>query len=107
MKVKRAYKVDVNGSITPLKDVEGKELSFKEMYPIIGCGTIEHVGLGKGIDMWIDEEGLLGPWVGNMKATQMYRDAYPHIDPKELFIVGTAIITDNTAKGGYIEKYGN
>ncbi len=105
MKVKRAYLISVEGEVSQLKDLEAKEIAFATMRPIIGCSTIEHVALGKGIDMWIDEEGLLKPWTGNEKATQMYRDAYKHVDPKELFIVGNAIITDNTAKGGYIEKY--
>ncbi len=100
MKTKKAWLVKVGGEVTRLPQIEGKELKLSECYPIIGCSTIEHVGLKKGVDMWIDEEGLFkNPPVLNWIATDLYRKAYPKIDPKELVIVGDVIITDNTKKG--------
>jgi hypothetical protein len=105
MKVKKAWLIDFYG-IERLPQLEGKELSLKAMYPIVGngCHTIEHVGLKKGVDMWVDEEGLLKDGnVINRIATGMYRAAYPHVDPAELGIVGRAIVTDNTKKGDYIK----
>ncbi len=103
MKIKKAFFVGTNGVIRRLESLEGKEMSFKEMYPIIGCDTIEHVGLKKGVDMWCDEEGLMkNDAVLNQNASLMYQAAYPHIDPKELGIVGNAIVTDNTKAGDYL-----
>lgn len=104
MKVSKAYYVGTSGSVLRLESLEGKELSLKAMYKFIGpdCHTIEHVGLKKGVDMWVDENGLAGEdIIINKKATQIYRDAYPHIAPDALFIVGNVIITDNTKAGAF------
>lgn len=104
MKVKKAWFLSEGGVlIKNLPEVEGKELDLKTLYPIIGCTTIEHVALKKGVDMWIDEEGLLisNPKV-NPEATRLYRAAYPHIDPSELGIFGNAVVTDNTKVGNFI-----
>jgi len=106
MKIKKCWLVDLDGSVTRLSQFEGKELSLKDMYSTIGCRTIEHIGLKKGVDMWIDEEGLLmdSPMM-NKKATQMYRYAYKDnfmINSKDLAIFGKVIITDNTKAGDYL-----
>lgn len=102
MEIKKAWLVAVDG-IKRLPELEGKEMDFQTMYPIIDCTTIEHVGLKKGVDMWCDEEGLLkNDFVVNQMASVFYRKAYPHIDPEQLGIVGRAIITDNTKEGNFI-----
>lgn len=105
MKVKKAFLIDLYG-IKRLPELEGKELSLRDMYPIVGneCRTIEHVGLKKGVDMWVDEDGLGKDNVLNRIATAMYRRAYsPNIfDVSELAIVGRAIVTDNTKAGDFI-----
>jgi hypothetical protein len=77
------------------------------MYSTIGCSCIEHVSLKKGVDMWIDEEGLLidEPLL-NHRATALYRAAYKDCvfpKPEELAIFGKAIITDNTKAGEYLQ----
>lgn len=105
MKIKQAYLVEVGGTITRLPDLEGKELKLATMYPLISCDTIEHVGLGRGVDMWVDENGLFSGRGENHVASEMYRDAYPHIPRQELGIVGAVIVTDNTKAGNYIKKY--
>ncbi len=104
MKAKKVWFIEANGSKpVALPTLEGKEVTFKELYPIIGCSTIEHVGLKKGVDMWCDEKGLLidNPTF-NPEATRLYRAAYPHIAPDELAIFGNVIITDNTKAGTFI-----
>ena len=103
MKTKKMFLIKTDGSITRLPQLEGKELSFSDMYPIIGCTTIEHIGLKKEVDMWVDEEGLMkSDFVGNRLASKMYQEAYPHISPEDLGVVGNAIVTDNTKAGEYI-----
>lgn len=105
MKVKKAWLIDFDGAVKQLPELEGKEISLKAMYPIVGngCHIIEHVGLKKGVDMWVDEEGLLKENVINRYATALYRNAYPNVpDPSELVIVGRAIVTDNTKAGDFI-----
>jgi hypothetical protein len=97
MKIKRAWFLGVDGEIKALPELEGKECNIAKMYPIIGCDLVEHVGLGKGVDMWVNEEGLYqDPLIMNTRATELYRKAYPLIDPRELVIVGNVIVTDNT-----------
>lgn len=111
MKIKKTYFVGVDGSIRRTPELEQKELELSVLYPIIGCTTVEHVGLKKGVDMWIDEEGLLkNDWKLNEKATAMYKDCFPFVSEeakRELAIVGNAIITDNTKAGDYMDKYIN
>lgn len=106
MKTKKVWFVGVNGEVKRLTELEGKELSLRTMYPFIGndCHTIEHVALKKGVDMWVDEEGLLKENFFNARASRYYREAYPHVDPEEIGIVGNAIITDNTKAGTFIER---
>lgn len=106
-KIKRAYSIAPNGTIQPLLELEGKELALKDLYPLIGnrCHTVERVALKKGVELWVDEEGLLKENTINITATGMYRDAYKHIDPRELGVVGTAILVDNTKEGGYMEEW--
>ncbi len=108
MKVKKAWLIEVSGKVTHLTQLEGKEMSFATMYPLIGCSTIEHVGLGKGVDMWCDEEGLMTyEPVLNPLATFLMRRAYPHVDPSDIGIVGNVIVTDNTKAGEFISKEQN
>lgn len=107
MKIKKCWLVSVDGSVTRLTKFENKELSLKDMYATIGCQMIEHVGLKKGVDMWVDEEGLLisNP-IMNHKATALYREAYKNsvfLSSSELAIFGNAIITDNTKAGDYLK----
>lgn len=114
MKVKKAWFVPVSGNskdFVRLPQLEGKELSFKDMYPIIGngCHIVERVALTKGVDMWVDEEGLLkaNPVINGM-GTFLYQHEFSNghgINPAmlaQLGVVGNAIIIDNTAKGEYI-----
>jgi len=94
MKIKKAWLIDTSGNITRIPSIEGKEMDFQTMYPLIKCDTIEHVALKKGVDMWVDEEGLLKPNTVNQKAS--YLCSY---DPQ---IVGNVIVTDNTKAGDYL-----
>lgn len=107
MKTKKAWFVDMAGRVTRLPELEGKELKLSSMYEKIDCSTIEHVALKKGVDMWIDEEGLMKDLTFvNEKATAMYREAHKDnhfVDLEQLVIVGNAIITDNTKAGDYIK----
>lgn len=107
MKIKKAWFVGVNGTVRQLTELEGQELSLKAMYPIIGCDIVEHVGLKKGVDMWVDEEGLSkNDFIVNKKATEIYQAAYPNsiVPPVgELIIVGNVIITDNTKAGDFMQ----
>lgn len=98
MKIKRAYFIGYDGLVKTLPSIEGKELDLKDLYILIGndCSMIEHVSIKKGVDMWVDEEGLLKKNWLNKKATLLYQDAYKN---KELGIVGNAILTDNTKDG--------
>jgi len=102
MKIKKAYLIDER-SITRQPQLEGKELDLEVLYPLVECHIIEHVGLKKGVDLWVDEEGLLKPNFINRIASKMYQGAYPHVK-EELGIAGRAILTDNTKKGDYIEN---
>jgi len=86
-----------------LPELQGKELEFKNMYHLIPCSTIEHVGLKKGVDLWFDEEGMFKNPILNSIATKFYRQAYPHIPAEDLGIVGNAILTDNTKAGDFIK----
>lgn len=102
MKIRKAWLLVPGEEPKRIESIEGKEMDFKTMYPLIGCSTIEHVGLGKGVDMWCDEEGLFAsPAIINPRASKLYQNAFPHIDPRELGIVGTAIVTDNTKAGAF------
>lgn len=98
--------MSIDGSVRRLPQLEGKECKLQDMYSLIGngCHIVEHVGLKKGVDMWVDEEGLLKENFLNPKATAYYRAAYPHIDPREIGVVGNAIITDNTKAGSFITE---
>ena len=103
MKVKKAWHVDVYGAPTVrIKELEGKELSLAKIYPFIGnnCHVVERVSLKKGVDMWVDEEGLLKGNSINRKATKFYQKAY---DSLEVGIVGNAVIIDNTKDGDFIK----
>ncbi len=79
---------------------EPGSLSLDYMYKTIGCDTVQLVELGNedGVnELWCDEEGLLkNDWVMNPTATKLYRAAYPTIDPRELAIVGNAILVEKT-----------
>ncbi len=98
---KQAWLVALDGSVTRLPQLEGKELKLADLYPIIGndCSIVERVQLAQGVDLWVDEEGLLKENYMNMKGTELYRKAYPNIDPADLGVVGNAIIIDNTKAG--------
>lgn len=107
MKVKKAFFVPIYGKVRQLTELENKELSLSAMYPIIGndCHIAQLVRLKKGVDMWVDEEGLLKENVLNLKATILYQRAYPDVDPVDLAIVGNAIIVDNTKKGDFMTSH--
>lgn len=104
-KTKKAWFVGKNAiGVVRLNSIEGKELKLADLYPIIGdgCNIVERVALKKGVDMWVDEEGLLkNDWVMNPIGTDLYRKAYPHVDPRELGIAGNAVIIDNTKAGNF------
>jgi hypothetical protein len=104
MKIKKAYLLTIDGLIRRLPELENKEMMLDDMYRIIDCHTIEHVGLKKGIDLWIDEEGLFQEFPRiNPIATKFYREANPLVPFQELGIVGNAILTDNTRAGNFIK----
>jgi len=111
MKTKRAYLITEDGQVERLEVLEGHELSFKHMHPLIGCTMIEHVSLDGNadkVDMWVDEEFLMKDIpILNPLATKLYRAAYPHIDPNELAICGNAIVTDNSKSQDFLRKYIN
>ncbi len=114
-KTKKAWIIPLYGGNDAMKRIpalEGKELKLADLYPIIGngCHTVERVLLSKGVELWVDEEGLLKePRKVNPIATFLYQHAYATgrgISPKELSeigVVGTAILIDNSAKGYIIE----
>jgi hypothetical protein len=112
MKVKKAWLVSVDGTpLSPLTELEGKELSLKDMYPIIGngCDIVQMVQLDKGVTMWVDEEGLLKDnVVKNEFATKLFNQKYAlnnmllDGDENSGTIVGNAIIIDNTKAGKFI-----
>jgi hypothetical protein len=104
MKIKKAWLLSTDGGAVRLTSLEGKELSLQTMYPFVGatCSTIEHVGLEKGVDMWVDEDGIGKELEYNQTATDAYRKAFPGVP--DLHIVGNAIITDNTKAGNYLDK---
>lgn len=115
-KTKKAWLIPLNGGSHAMKrinELEGKELKLADLYPIIGngCHTVERVLLSKGVELWVDEEGLLKqPLVINPIATFLYQHSYATgrgISPKELSdigVVGTAVLIDNTTKGDYIHE---
>ncbi len=111
MKAKRAYRITTNGKITRLSELEGKEITLKSMYSLIDCHTIEHIGLKKGVDMWIDENGKLEGLEINPIATRYFHSC-PQFAPALYaqagipvdFVVGTVIVTDNTKEGGFIKE---
>lgn len=110
MKIKKAWLIDIEGAVTRLPQLENKELSLKDMYPIIGnrCHLVERVQLKKGVDMWVDEEGLLKENTQNNVATFLYRQVYAgvnNVDLNELLVVGNAIIIDNTKTGDFIIEH--
>lgn len=93
----KAILFKTDGTETVVEPKDGKKFSLAEMYELITCDTVEHVDLGKGVDMWCDEEGLMkANWQLNKKATAFYRAACPHVDPADLGIVGNALVVDNT-----------
>lgn len=113
MKVKKAWLIPLYGGSKAVKRIaalEGKELQLKDLYPIIGnkCHTVERVLIKKGVEMWVDEEGLLKANAVNPIATFLYQHAYSTgrgIRPAELAdigVVGTAVLIDNTKNGDYI-----
>ncbi len=103
---KKAWLIPLEGAsgVKRIPELEGKELSLKDLYPIIGngCHLVERVQLKKGVEMWVDEEGLLKENWMNLIGTHLYQKAYPHIDPSEIGVVGVAIIIDNTKAGDFI-----
>lgn len=110
MKVKKAWFVPQRGGGQPyrLMEIEGEELSLAALYPFIGneCRTVERVALKKGVDMWVDEEGLLKENAYNPIGSFLYQKAYKDAvfpNPEELGVVGNAIIIDNTKEGHFME----
>lgn len=96
--------IGVDGSVKQIYP-EKKDFTLQEMYKIIGCELVEMVQLSKGVEMWVDEEGLLKEHpIENTVATAYYRKAYPHADPDELLIVGNAIIQDKTKAQAFFFK---
>lgn len=92
------------GEIRDVKPAKGKKLTLKEMYDLIGCTTVEHLQLAKGVHLWLDEEGrLVDTPVLNRIATLYVQKAFPpgkYLYPGGVMdIVGNAIIEDNTKNG--------
>lgn len=109
MKVKKAFLIGFGDEITHLPQLEGKELSLKDLYPLIGnhCHLVERVALKKGVDLWVDEEGLLKANYINEFATGLYQAAHPNgVFPGEgaevLKVVGKAVLIDNTKAGNFL-----
>ncbi len=67
-------------------------MTLNELYTEIGCTTVEHISLGKGVHMWVDEEGLLKGGKPNAAATEIYANKF---FPYGTVIVGNAVIEDN------------
>ena len=78
----RVIKIDVvNQVVTTIKMDKGLKALYKE----IGCELVEKVTLANGIDMWLDEEGLLQ----NPQA------------PKFCFVGSSNVFTGNAIIAGY------
>lgn len=70
-----AVRIDVDGTATAI-ELEGTEERGvgAALRAAIGCRTFDLVRVGPGLDMWIDEEGLLvGELVVNRVATLIVR----------------------------------
>ena len=97
----------INAETGIVQEIEGKKtghLPIQVMYDLIGCDMVEHLGLVKGVHLWVDEEGRLkNGAIVNEKATEYFNKAFP----KDKFIypggvttiVGNAIIEDMTKDG--------
>ena len=106
----KAILVKTDGTVTPVQPKNGTQFSLEEMYSLIGCGTVEHIELAKGVHMWIDENGKLTGEAFNKLATdyfhkseyfkpELYRKAGLPVD----YVVGNVILEDRTKAGNYIE----
>ena len=63
-----------DGTATLIEPQNGKRFSFKELYPLIECSTIEQVEIHSGLVMLLDEEGKFGSSpVKNENATVEYQ----------------------------------
>lgn len=84
-------------SVVGFPQASDSKRQYEEMSQAVG-GYIEHVRVichGIGLDMWVNEEGLLQRLPYNPLATFLYESTY---DTQGL-IVGTAIITSGTRGG--------
>jgi len=105
-KVKKAWFIGVDGERYRLPQFEGRDVSLREMYPIIGngCSIAQLVHLKNGVEMWCDEEGLLKSNIEeNGEASALYKKALnrPDLGPEWTTIVGNAIVIDNTKAGNF------
>lgn len=63
------YVMYPDGTRADLKPVNGTDFTFEELYPVLGCDTIELLYLSDGTLMLFDEEGRLTGKPVNQQAT--------------------------------------
>ena len=64
-----------NGNRWEVEPKDGKSFSLEELCRLLDCRLVEAVGLGKGLTMWLDEEGKLTNRAWNLVATKLLAQA--------------------------------
>ncbi|PTY02604.1 hypothetical protein DB346_08630 [Verrucomicrobia bacterium LW23] len=82
------YKTD--GTATPAVPANGSHFTLAEMYKLVGCHTIERVGLSAGRAMIIDEDGK---WSGKKVNDNATRLCQLRLMPGDV-IVGDALLVE-------------
>jgi hypothetical protein len=84
-KTMKAILIDCEAKTVTEIDVNGK---LDSMYASLGCDMVECVQLAKGVDLWVDEEGLCK---GRTKGFMLKTFAQP--------IMGNGLILGNSRSG--------
>ena len=87
-----AVRIDVDGTETVVRPVNGKSFSLAELYEHVGCSVVEMVRLADDRIMWVDEEGKLRDDMkpANEKASRLLAEAGGM--PGD-FVVGPVLVT--------------
>ena len=72
-KERKGLLLKADGTATLIAPQNGKGFSFKELYPILECSTIESREIFNGMMMLMDEEGKFGESVKNENASFLYQ----------------------------------
>lgn len=84
--MKAAQLITPDGTITEIMPENGTNFHLRELYKLIGCGTIELAHTKDGRYLIMDEEGKLMQKPINDKATALYQ--YGDYEP----IVGNVVV---------------